>query len=98
MELLARSFFQEARAWSSSYETHSLQDKDPNHFIFKIHDLLHDLSLYVAQNDFCLIGNRNNTNNYDKARYVSNLDHNLSPDEVTTMLHKLKDIVWTITS
>ena len=96
MELLARSFFQEARAWSSSYETHSLQDKDPNHFIFKIHDLLHDLSLYVARNDFCLIGNSNNTNNYDKARYVSILNHNLGPNEVTTMLHKLKNTVWTI--
>ena len=65
-ELLARSFFQEVQvnAWSSSYETHTLQRNDPNHFVFKIHDLFHDLSLYVARNDFCLIGK---TNNYDKA-------------------------------
>ena len=65
-ELLARSFFQEVQvnAWSSSYETHTLQRSDPNHFVFKIHDLFHDLSLYVARNDFCLIGK---TNNYDKA-------------------------------
>ena len=97
-ELLARSFFQEVEvnAWSSSYETHTLHGKDPNNFVFKIHDLLHDLSLYVAQNDFCFIRNTNTTNNYDKARYVSILGHNLGLDEVTMMLQKLKDTVWTL--
>ena len=57
-ELLSRSFFQEVEYYGDL-------------FTFKIHDLLHDLSLYVAQNDYCLIENTNNTNNFEMARHVS---------------------------
>ena len=56
-ELLSRSFFQEVL--------------DHGVFLtFKMYDLLHDLSLYVAQNDYCLIENINGTSNFEKARHV----------------------------
>nr|XP_023891380.1 disease resistance protein RGA2-like [Quercus suber] len=63
-ELLSRSFFQEVH----------YRDQDNIRWSFKMHDLLHDLSLYVAQNDYCLIEDINNTNKFEKARHVSILD------------------------
>ncbi|KAK4538941.1 hypothetical protein RGQ29_032144 [Quercus rubra] len=59
-ELLSRSFFQEVQG-----EGHIV-------WSFKMHDLLHDLSLYVAQNDYCLIEDTNNTNKFEKARHTIN--------------------------
>ncbi|KAM3691022.1 hypothetical protein ACB094_09G163100 [Castanea mollissima] len=83
-ELLSRSFFQEVQILDSTY------------WSFKMHDLLHDLSLYVAQNDYCLIEDTNNTNKFEKARYVSILDHKLGVDATITFLHKLSNNVRTI--
>uniref|UniRef100_A0A7N2KTH9 Disease resistance protein RGA3 n=1 Tax=Quercus lobata TaxID=97700 RepID=A0A7N2KTH9_QUELO len=77
-ELLSRSFFQEVQ--------------DHGVFLtFKMHDLLHDLSLYVGQNDYCLIENTHSTSNFEKARHVSILDHNLGVDAMRDFLHKLSD-------
>ncbi|XP_050242488.1 disease resistance protein RGA2-like [Quercus robur] len=67
-ELLSRSFFQEVEGEGKIV------------WSFKMHDLLHDLSLYVAQNDYCLIEDINHTNKFEKARHVSILDHKLSVD------------------
>ncbi|XP_065618008.1 putative disease resistance protein RGA1 [Quercus suber] len=50
-ELLSRSFFQEVEGEGNIV------------WSFKMHDLLHDLSLYVAQNDYCLIEDTNHTAN-----------------------------------
>ena len=61
-----------------------------------MHDLLHDLSLYVAQNDYCLIEDINNTNKFEKARHVSILDHKFSVDAVITLLHTLSNNMQTI--
>ena len=61
-----------------------------------MHYLLHDLSLYVAQNDYCLIENTNKTNNFEKARLVSIVDNNLGADEAIMFLHKLSNNVRTI--
>ncbi|KAF3946066.1 hypothetical protein CMV_027627 [Castanea mollissima] len=83
-ELLSRSFFQEVRIY------------DHARWLFKMHDLLHDLSLYVAQNDYCLIEDTNNTNKFEKARHVSILDHKLSVDATITFLHKLSNNMRTI--
>ncbi len=82
-ELLSRSFFQEVGYRGDI-------------FAFTMHDLLHDLSLYVSQNDYYLVENTNNTDNYEKARHVSILDNNLSANEVTVFLHKLSNNVRTI--
>jgi hypothetical protein len=82
-ELLSRSFFQEV-------------DYNGYRFVFKMHYLLHDLSLYVAQNDYCLIENTNKTNNFEKARHVSIVDNNLGADEAIMFLHKLSNNVRTI--
>ena len=73
-ELLSRSFFQE------------VENKGNTFWSFKMHDLLHDLSLYVAQNDYCLIEDTNNTNKYEKARHVSILDHKWGVDATITFL------------
>ena len=84
-ELLSRSFFQEIEQYD-----HSL-------FTFKIHDLLHDLSLYMTQNDYyCLIDNTESTNNFEKARHVSIWDKNLGANEATQFLRKLSNNVRTI--
>jgi Leucine-rich repeat (LRR) protein len=84
-ELVSRSFFQEI----VQYDHLSLS--------FKIHDLLHDLSLYVAQNDYyCLIDNTKSTNNFGKARHVSIWDKNLGDDEATRFLCQLSNNVRTI--
>nr|XP_023914958.1 putative disease resistance protein RGA3 [Quercus suber]XP_023914959.1 putative disease resistance protein RGA3 [Quercus suber] len=83
-ELLSRSFFQEVEGEGNIV------------WSFKMHDLLHDLSLYVAQNDYCLIEDTNHTSKFEKARHVSILDHKLSVDEVTTLLHKLSNNMRTI--
>ena len=61
-----------------------------------MHDLIHDLSLYVAQNDYCLIENTNNSNNFEKARHVSILDHNLGVDAMIDFLNKLSNSMQTI--
>ena len=84
-ELVSRSFFQE------------IVQYDHLSFSFKIHDLLHDLSLYVAQNDYyCLIDNTKSTNNFEKARHVSIWDKNLGDDEATRFLRQLSNNVQTI--
>jgi hypothetical protein len=84
-ELVSRSFFQEIEQYDHSW------------FSFKIHDLLHDLSLHVAQNDYyCLIDNTKSTNNFEKARHVSIWDKNLGADEATRFLRKLSNNVRTI--
>ncbi|KAL4597183.1 hypothetical protein ACB092_12G216700 [Castanea dentata] len=83
-ELLSRSFFQE------------VEDESQFSWTFKMHDLLHDLSLYVAQNDYCLIEDSNNTNKFENARYISILDHNLGVDAVITFSHKLSNKMRTI--
>nr|XP_023890113.1 putative disease resistance protein RGA4 [Quercus suber]XP_023890114.1 putative disease resistance protein RGA4 [Quercus suber]XP_023890115.1 putative disease resistance protein RGA4 [Quercus suber]XP_023890116.1 putative disease resistance protein RGA4 [Quercus suber] len=83
-ELLSRSFIQE------------VQISNPCWWSFKMHDLLHDLSLYVAQNDYCLIEDTNNTNNFEKARHVSILDHKWGVDATITFLHKLSNNLRTI--
>ncbi|XP_075639512.1 putative disease resistance protein RGA1 [Castanea sativa] len=83
-ELLSRSFFQEV-----NNEGNIL-------WSFKMHDLLHDLSSYVAQNDYCLIQDTNKTNNFEKARHVSILDHKLSVDAAITLLKKLSNNMQTI--
>jgi hypothetical protein len=84
-ELVSRSFFQE------------IVQYDHSSFSFKIHDLLHDLSLYVAQNDYyCLIDNTKSTNNFEKARHVSIWDKNLGDDEATRFLCQLSNNVQTI--
>ena len=83
-ELLSRSFFQEVVGEGNIF------------WSFKMHDLLHDLSLYVAQNDYCLIEDTNNTNKFEKARHVSILDHKLSVDAVITLLHTLSSNMQTI--
>ena len=81
-ELVSRSFFQE------------IVQSDHFSFTFKIHDLLHDLSLYVAQNDYyCLIENTKSTNNFEKARHVSIWDKNLGDDEATRFLRQLSNNV-----
>ena len=82
-ELLSRSFFQEVEDIGVL-------------LTFKMHDLLHDLSLYVAQHDYCLIENVNNTNNFEKARHVSILDHNLGVHAMKTFLHKLSNNMRTM--
>ena len=69
-ELLSRSFFQEVEIHNTT------------HWSFKMHDLLHDLSLYVAQNDYCLIEDTNKTNKFEKARHVSILDRKLDRKSV----------------
>ena len=61
-----------------------------------MHDLLHDLSLYVAQNDYCLIEDNNNANKFEKARHASILDHKLGVDATRTLLHKLSNNMQTI--
>ena len=82
-ELLSRSFFQEVQ--------------DHGVFLtFKIHDLLHDLSLYVGKNDYCLIENTHGTSNFEKARHVSFLDHNLGVDAMRDFLHKLSNNLRTL--
>nr|XP_023890111.1 putative disease resistance protein RGA3 isoform X1 [Quercus suber]XP_023890112.1 putative disease resistance protein RGA3 isoform X2 [Quercus suber] len=83
-EMLSRSFFQEV---NNRYHTE---------WSFKMHDLLHDLSLYVAQNDYCLIEDTDNTNKFEKARHVSILDHELGVDATITFLHKLSNNMRTI--
>ena len=83
-ELLSRSFFQE------------VENKGNTFWSFKMHDLLHDISLYVAQNDYCLIEDTNNTNKYEKARHVSILDHKWGVDATITFLHKLSNNIRTI--
>jgi hypothetical protein len=84
-ELLSRSFFQE------------IEQNDHSWFSFKIHDLLHDLSLHVAQNDYyCLIDSTKSTNNFEKARHVSIWENNLGVDEATRFLRKLGNNVRTI--
>ncbi|KAL4607726.1 hypothetical protein ACB092_09G195800 [Castanea dentata] len=83
-ELLSRSFFQEVEIYSATQ------------WSFKMHDLLHDLSLCVAQNDYCLIEDTNNTNKFEKARHVSILDHELGVDATITFLHKLSNNMRTI--
>ncbi|KAM3738937.1 hypothetical protein ACB098_09G167300 [Castanea mollissima] len=83
-ELLSRSFFQE------------VQGEGNFNWSFKMHDLLHDLSLYVAQNDYCLIEDTNNTNKFEKARHISILDHKLGVDARITFLHKLSNNMRTI--
>ncbi|XP_075639509.1 putative disease resistance protein RGA1 [Castanea sativa] len=83
-ELLSRSFFQEVKI----YDTIS--------WSFKMHDLLHDLSLCVAQNDYFLIEDTKNTNNVEKARHVSILDHKWGVDATITFLHKLSNNMRTI--
>ncbi|XP_030930477.1 disease resistance protein RGA2-like [Quercus lobata] len=83
-ELLSRSFFQEVRGEGNIVWT------------FKMHDLLHDLSLYVAQNDYCLIEDTNNTNKFEKARHVSILDRECGVDATITFLHKLSNNMQTI--
>ncbi|KAL4607729.1 hypothetical protein ACB092_09G196100 [Castanea dentata] len=83
-ELLSRSFFQEVKI----YET--------IRWSFKMHDLLHDLSVCVAQNDYCLIEDTKNTNNFEKARCVSILDHKRGVDAIITFLHKLSNNTRTI--
>ncbi|XP_050245666.1 putative disease resistance protein RGA1 isoform X4 [Quercus robur] len=83
-EMLSRSFFQEVN--------HRYRPE----WSFKMHDLLHDLSLYVAQNDYCLIEDTNNTSKFEKARHVSILDHKLGVDATITFLHKLSNNVQTI--
>ncbi|KAM4091808.1 hypothetical protein ACJW30_09G163800 [Castanea mollissima] len=83
-ELLSRSFFQEVKIY------------DTIRWSFKMHDLLHDLSLCVAQNDYCLIEDTKNTNNFEKARHVSILDHKWGVDAIITFLHKLNNNMRTI--
>ena len=83
-ELLSRSFFQEVSDEVNLYRS------------FKMHDLLHDLSLYVAQNDYCLIEDTKKTNKFEKARHVSILDHKLRVDAAITFLHKLSNNMQTI--
>jgi Leucine-rich repeat (LRR) protein len=84
-ELVSRSLFQEIKQYDHLW------------FSFKIHDLLHDLSLHVAQNDYyCLIDNTKSTNNFEKARHVSIWDKNLGGDEATRFLCKLSNNVRTI--
>ncbi|XP_065634570.1 putative disease resistance protein RGA1 [Quercus suber] len=87
-ELLSRSFFQEVEIYSSIYSS--------IHWGFKMHDLLHDLSLYVAQNDYCLIEDTNKPNKFENARHVSILDHKLSVDAAITLLHKSSNNMQTI--
>ncbi|KAM3738939.1 hypothetical protein ACB098_09G167500 [Castanea mollissima] len=89
-ELLSRSFFQEVEIYEG---TGSIQ------WSFKMHDLLHDLSLSVAQNDYCLIEDTNDTKKFEKAekaRYVSILDRKLGVDATITSLHKLSNNMRTI--
>ncbi|KAM3738942.1 hypothetical protein ACB098_09G167800 [Castanea mollissima] len=76
-ELLSRSFFQKDVDYGTIFMT------------FKMHDLLHDLALYVAQDDYCLVENINNTNKFEKSRHISILDHKLGVDARITILHKL---------
>ncbi|KAM3738941.1 hypothetical protein ACB098_09G167700 [Castanea mollissima] len=83
-ELLSRSFFQEVKIY------------DTIRWSFKMHDLLHDLSLCVAQNDYCLIEDTKNPNNFEKARHVSILDHKWGVDAIITFLHKLNNNMRTI--
>ncbi|KAM4080068.1 hypothetical protein ACB094_09G163400 [Castanea mollissima] len=86
-ELLSRSFFQEVQIYNAT------------RWSFKMHDLLHDLSLCVAQNDYCLIEDTNDTNKFEKAekaRHVSIWDHKLGVDATITFLHKLSNNVRTI--
>ncbi|KAM3691050.1 hypothetical protein ACJW31_09G165500 [Castanea mollissima] len=78
-ELLSRSFFQKDVDYGTIFMT------------FKMHDLLHDLALYVAQDDYCLVENINNTNKFEKSRHISILDHKLGVDARITFLHKLKE-------
>ena len=61
-----------------------------------MHDLLHDLSLYVAQSDYCLIEDTNNTNKFEKVRHISILDHKWGVDATKTFLHKLSNKMRTI--
>ncbi|KAM3738934.1 hypothetical protein ACB098_09G167000 [Castanea mollissima] len=83
-ELLSRSFFQEVEGEGNIV------------WSFKMHDLLHDLSFYVAQNDYCLIQDTSKTNKFEKARHISILDHKLGVDATITFLHKLSNNVRTI--
>ncbi|KAM3738928.1 hypothetical protein ACB098_09G166400 [Castanea mollissima] len=83
-ELLSRSFFQEVKIY------------DTVCWSFKMHDLLHDLSLCVAQNDYFLIEDTKNTNNFEKARHVSIMDHKWGVDATITFLRKLSNNVRTI--
>ncbi|KAM4080067.1 hypothetical protein ACB094_09G163300 [Castanea mollissima] len=83
-ELLSRSFFQEVEGEGNIV------------WSFKMHDLLHDLSLYVAQNDYCLIQDTSKTNKFEKARHISILDHKLGVDATITFLHKLSNNMRTI--
>ena len=83
-ELLSRSSFQKDVDYGTIFVT------------FKMHDLLHDLALYVAQNDYCLVENINNTNKFEKSRQVSILDHKLGVDARIMFLHKLSNNARTI--
>ena len=83
-ELSARSFFYEVNDIGFS-------------FTFKMHDLLHELSYYIAKDDYCLIGNNDSRDNFKTVRHVSILYDNLGAgDKEELFLLKLSNGVQSI--
>ncbi|KAK4551207.1 hypothetical protein RGQ29_032466 [Quercus rubra] len=83
-KLSARSFFHEVKDIGFS-------------FTFKMHDLLHELSYYIAKDDYCLIGNNDSRDDFKTVRHVSILyDNSGAGDKVELFLHKLSNGVQSI--
>ncbi|RDX94293.1 putative disease resistance protein RGA1, partial [Mucuna pruriens] len=80
-ELQSRSFLQDFVNYGTFY-------------IFKIHDLVHDLALFVAK-DECLLINSHNQNIPENARHVSFAEKDLLGNSFTTKSVAVRTIVFT---